>query len=331
MRCAWASSPGTSSSRARAGSISICSTAPLPGSADTASVTILCTPTATPPRWLTAYYPEVLRVDGNGRTMAHGSRQHADTASPVFRAHSQRITRAMAEHYRDNPHVIGWQTDNELNTSMSRSYSAATRREFQNYLETRYPDIGALNQAWGGDFWATAYDNFDQIVLPFEFAPVFPSPGHLQDYHRFLAFAVARFQHDQVTILRAANPAWFIFHNLGALEDIDFRGQFSADLDFLGFDLYPMLYDEIQRIGGHGEAQALHLDICRGFTGNFIVPEQQSGFGRPAGVLDADARTRRDAADGLQLDLARRRWSDVLPLAASAFRPGNPLMGIIGP
>ena len=93
--------------------------------------TILCTPTATPPRWLTYHYPEVLRVDGNGRQASHGSRQHADTTSPVYRQHSQRITRAMAQHYRDNPDVIGWQTDNELNTSSSDSYSAATRREFR--------------------------------------------------------------------------------------------------------------------------------------------------------------------------------------------------------
>ena len=241
--------------------------------------TIMCTPTATPPRWLTMHYPEVLRVDGNGRPMSHGSRQHADIASPVFRTHSQRITRVMAEHYRDNPHVIGWQTDNEFNTSGSRSYSAATRREFQKFLEAAYGTIGELNHAWGGDFWASGYDNFDQVVLPFDSAPVFPGPGHVQDYHRFLAFATARFQHDQVVILRATNPQWFIFHNLGGLNDIDFRSQFSSDLDFVGFDIYPMLYDELQRIGGHAEAQALHLDICRGFTGNFIVPEQQSGFG----------------------------------------------------
>ena len=62
--------------------------------------TIMCTPTATPPRWLTARYPEVLRVDANGRAMSHGSRQHANLASGVFREHSKRITKAMAEHYR---------------------------------------------------------------------------------------------------------------------------------------------------------------------------------------------------------------------------------------
>ena len=241
--------------------------------------TIMCTPTATPPRWLTASYPEVLRVDGNGRPASHGSRQHADTCSPVYRAHSKRITAAMAEHYRDNPSVIGWQTDNELNTTESRSYSAATLAEFQKFLKARYGSIENLNRAWGGDFWATAYDDFGQVVLPFNHAPGVAGPGHILDYHRFLAFATAQFQADQVEILRAANPDWFIFHDVGRPEDIDFRGRFSGDVDFLGFNNYPLLYDEMQRLGGHALAQAYHLDVARGSTGNFIVPEQQSGLG----------------------------------------------------
>ena len=245
--------------------------------------TILCTPTATPPRWLTAKYPEVLRVDGAGRAASHGSRQHADTCSPVYRAHSKRITAAMAEHYQRNPLVIGWQTDNELNTTESRSYSAAARTEFQKFLQARYGSIAELNRAWGGDFWATAYDNFDQVVLPVDQATGFAGPGHILDYHRFLAFATARFQADQVEILRAANPDWFVFHNLGRLDDIDVRGQFSRDLDFLGFDVYPLLYDEMRRMGGHALAQAHYLDVARGFTGNFIVPEQQSGLGAQPG------------------------------------------------
>lgn len=241
--------------------------------------TILCTPTATPPRWLTYHYPEVLRVDVNGRPASHGSRQHADTCSPVYRQHSRRITRAMAEHFRDNPNVVAWQTDNELNTSTSLSYSAVTRREFQKWCEDRYGDIAALNRAWGGDFWATAYDNFDQVVLPMDNAPVSCSPGHVLDYHRFLAFATARFQSDQVGILREVNPDWVVFHNIGRMGDIDFRGPFTRELDFMGYDFYPLLHDEMQRLGGVGITQAQQLDVARGHSGNFIVPEQMSGFG----------------------------------------------------
>jgi beta-galactosidase len=245
--------------------------------------TILCTPTATPPRWLTATYPDVLRIDANGRPAGHGSRQHADTTSPVFRSHSRRITRALAEQYRSNPHVIGWQTDNELNTTTSLSFSASCRAEFQGWLQRRYATVAALNAAWGGNFWALAYDSFDQIELPRQMAPSLLSPGHVQDYHRFLADATAAFQRDQVEILREANPSWFIFHNLGNPADVDLRGSFGRDLDFLGFDIYPMLYDEFRRWGGQGATQAMYLDMCRSFTGNFIVPEQAAGMGSQPG------------------------------------------------
>ncbi len=245
--------------------------------------TILCTPTATPPRWLTANYPEVLRVDANGRPASHGSRQHPDTASPVYRAHSRRIATAMAKHYWQNPNVIGWQTDNELNTTVSESYSAATLIAFRIFLADKYETIAALNRAWGGDTWATAYDHFDQVVLPLPSAPGYAGPGHLQDYHRFLAAATAAFQHDQVVILRDTNPDWFIFHNLGRLKDVDLRGSFGRDLDFLGFDIYPMLHDEQRQLGGHAFVQALQLDICRSYGGNFMVPEQASGFGAQPG------------------------------------------------
>ena len=97
-------------------------------------------------------YPEVLRVDSNGRAMSHGSRQHANLASAVFRAHSKRITRAMAEHYRGNSHVIGWQTDNELNTSGSLSYGPVTLAEFQAFLQGQVQDHRRAQRCVGRAF-----------------------------------------------------------------------------------------------------------------------------------------------------------------------------------
>lgn len=245
--------------------------------------TILCTPTATPPRWLTYRYPEVLRVDGNGRVARHGSRQQADTCSPVYRAHSRRITEVMAKHFKGHPNLIGWQTDNELNTTVSESFSDSTAREFRLYLEQRYGTIAEVNRAWGTNFWAQTYDNFDQIDLPFQLAPSFANPTQVLDYHRFLAHATAMFQREQVEILREVDPSWFIFHNVGQIRDLDFRGPFAQDLDFLGFDVYPFLKDEFERAGSIGHGQALYSDIMRGHSGNFIVPEQQSGLGSQPG------------------------------------------------
>ncbi len=65
--------------------------------------TVLCTPTATPPAWLTWKYLDVLQVDASGRSMKHGARQHASLCSREGREFSRRITRAMAEHFAAKP------------------------------------------------------------------------------------------------------------------------------------------------------------------------------------------------------------------------------------
>jgi beta-galactosidase len=239
--------------------------------------TIFCTPTATPPRWLTKRHPEILRVDSLGRPLRHGSRQHVDLTHPEFRRHSRRITRALAEHYRDNPLVIGWQTDNELNTHFSETHSEGAQHAFRLWLRERYGDVGALNRVWGTVFWSRNYGSFDEVETPIHDLPASADPSHMLDYHRFLADSTRDFQRDQVTILRVVNPDWFVFHNIGRHNDIDLR-DFGADVDVMGVDLYPLLRDEVTR-AGLGYTQAVQLDAFRGWCGNFIVPELQQGGG----------------------------------------------------
>lgn len=242
--------------------------------------TILCTPTAAPPRWLTVKHPEVLRVDSRGVVLRHGSRQQASTASDLYREYSRRITRAMAEHFRDNPHVIAWQTDNEFNCHFSEDYSSGAAQAWVVFLREKFHgDIGALNRAWGTAFWAQTYARFEDVPLPARGQPTHLNPAHHLDYFRFIAWTVARFQHDQVEILRATQPRWWITHN-GLFRLIDYRGQFGRDLDVLGYDVYPMFtWDPRQR----GASQAWSLDAVRAWTGNFIIPEHQSG---PGGQTD---------------------------------------------
>lgn len=45
---------------------------------------IFCTPTATPPAWLTEKYPEVLNAFQDGTLVRHGMRGHCNHTSPVF-------------------------------------------------------------------------------------------------------------------------------------------------------------------------------------------------------------------------------------------------------
>lgn len=240
--------------------------------------TILCTPTATPPRWLTRAHPEVLRVLPDGRRCTHGSRQQACYAGETYRAYSRRITRAMATAFSEDRNVVGWQTDNEINCHFSECHCPTCEIEYRRFLRGRYGEIGALNAAWGTAFWAQSYSDWEEIDLPYESRPQYENPSAKLDYYRYLSHIAIRFQREQVRELRAANPDWFVMHN-GIFEHVDYW-EFSEDLDFLGYDNYPgfRVSDAPSRAeGAAGVAQ--RLDQARSYAGNIIIPEQQSGPG----------------------------------------------------
>ena len=242
---------------------------------------ILGTPTAAPPAWLSRKHPEILRWNEDHVPLAHGSRQHASHASPVFRDYCRRLTRAMVRHFQANPSVIGWQTDNEFHCHFSEDHSPSAQDGFRSFLREKYERIERLNAAWGNAFWALTYRAFDEIDTPRPDKPTHLNPTHVLDYRRFLSAAVSAFQDDQIEIIRKAKPAWFITHN-GCFRHIDYRGPFSQPLDFLSYDAYPFFEADP---GRRPESQAANLDYVRGYSGNFIVMEQQSGPGGQAGYF----------------------------------------------
>lgn len=238
--------------------------------------TVLGTPTAAPPRWLTRDHPEILRRTADGRVCGHGGRQHANTHHPAFREAAHRVTTALARHYAANPWVIGWQIDNELHCIGTTDFSLDTERAFQGWLRRRHRTIAALNRHWGTAFNAGTYEAFEDVPLPLNDRPdnYPPHPGQLLDFHRFTSDATCEFHREQVAILRAANRHWFVFHN-GLFRHLDYW-QLAGDLDWLGLDLYP-------GFGGDGDSarswSALKLETCRAHSGSFIVPELASGAG----------------------------------------------------
>jgi beta-galactosidase len=316
---------------------------------------ILCTPTAAPPRWLTLASPEVLAHDHLDLPLAHGSRQHISHFSPAFRAHSRRITAAMAAHFAPHPAVVGWQTDNEFHCHFAADHSPAAQIAFQTWLDRRYAgSIAALNQAWGTAFWAQTYHSFAEVPTPRPTRPTYLSPAHLLDYSRFLADGVAAFQREQIDLLRAANPRWFVTHN-GCFNHIDFAGDFSRDLDFLGYDSYPFFeHDPALRAPN----LAFNTDFVRAYSGNFVILEQQSGPGGQGDYLHDNpvpGEMRRFAlaniargADGLLFfrerscrfgaeefwcgvldhdNIPRRRYREAARLGAELRRAGPALLG----
>ncbi|MFB9277571.1 beta-galactosidase [Cohnella cellulosilytica] len=239
---------------------------------------VLGTPTAAPPVWLMERSPDVYPVTADGRTMSFGGRHHDCQSNATYRADVRRIVRAMAEHYKDNPAVVGWQTDNELgNSHQPLCYCDSCQSRFQQWLAERYGTIEALNAAWGTIFWSQTYARFEQIPAP-KPTPNSHNPSHLLAWKRFCSDLVVDFQKEQVRILREVCPRHFVTHNfMGFFDKTDYF-ELAKDLDFASHDQYPMLFleERIQRSSPSHLGMA--LDLMRGTKERpFWIMEQLAG------------------------------------------------------
>jgi beta-galactosidase len=253
---------------------------------------VMCTPTATPPKWLVDAHPDILPVGADGQVRGFGSRRHYCFSSPTYRAQSQRITRAVGERYGQHPAVAAWQTDNEYGCHDTvLSYSEAARLGFRRWLQARYRDIGALNEAWGAVFWSQEYGSFDEIDLPFGTVTE-ATPAHRLDHRRFASDEVVAFNREQVQLLRALSPGRDVVHNfMGFFTEFDHH-DVSADLDVATWDSYPLGFTQSffltaeEKVAfartGHPDIPSFHHDLYRGMCtganrGRWWVMEQQPG------------------------------------------------------
>ena len=235
---------------------------------------ILGTPTASPPPWVMAMYPDAYRVLPSGQRQTYGNRREYCPTHPGYRERSRLITQAMAERYADHPAVIGWQIDNEFG---DRCYCPNCQARFQDWLQERYGDLDALNAAWGTVFWSHVYTEWSQIPAPLETGGA-PNPGLALDYYRFMSDAYVRFQQEQVDILRRTCPHHLVTHNfMGFRYDRLNYFDLARPLDVVAWDNYPRLASRLA-VDIDPAPIALSHDTMRGLKGrNFWVMEAQSG------------------------------------------------------
>jgi beta-galactosidase len=242
---------------------------------------LLCTPTATPPPWLTQKHPSILPVDQSGVVMSPGSRRHYCPSSPIYRDYGSKIVQAMVDHVRDNETVVGWQIDNEFGCGdTARCYCNNCRAAFRKWLRKRYGSIGSLNEAWGTDVWSGVYNNWNEIPVPRKTTDPH-HPGLLLDFYRFASDAVVEFQQLQVDILKHAAPHHFVTHNMIASSQIDYY-DLTKGLDFASWDSYPK--PELQPTRAVVRRVALWHDLFRGLKErNFWLLEQRCSSSRAKG------------------------------------------------
>jgi beta-galactosidase len=230
---------------------------------------ILGTPTYCAPAWVSHQYPEVLRWNVERQPMRHGSRRNLNYTSPKYLELSDRICAALADHYKDDEQVIGWQLDNEFNCHMDVSYAPCDTAAFRAWLKERYRSIERLNQAWGTAFWSQTYDAWEQVDLPGP-TPTYANPHQLLDETRFISDCVVRFAKRQADILRARNSKWLITHN-GLFSNV--KGtDLAGALDFFSHDQYPLFYSDWTQY-------AANLAQARSLSFPYGIMEQQAGPG----------------------------------------------------
>jgi beta-galactosidase len=234
-------------------------------------VSVLGTPTAAPPAWLTQKYPDTLRVEENGHRAVHGGRAHGSVTSPRYREFCRRIAEQMALRFGQNPNVVGWQIDNEYGYA-NMSFDDVTLHLFQKWLKARYKSLDQLNQHWTTAYWSQTYDDWSEIPLLAEDRAAH-NPGLRLDWNRFVTDTWADYQQNQIDAIRQhADPRQFITGNfMGFFDGFD-HYVISRPLTLASWDDY---------VGsGHVDpaANGLTHDLTRGFKReNFWVIETQPG------------------------------------------------------
>jgi beta-galactosidase len=240
-------------------------------------VSVLGTPTATPPAWLTQKYPDTLRVDENGQRAIHGMRAHGSVTSPRYRELCRKIAEQMAMRFGNNPNVVGWQIDNEQGYA-NMSYDDHARELFQNWLEAKYRSLDNLNTHWTTSYWSQTYDNWKEIPIPIPMGS--HNPGLELEWKRFVTASWNDYLKNQIDVMRQKiDSRQFITTNfMGFFDGFDHYA-LSEPLTFASWDDY---------VGtGHVDPDynGLSHDLTRGFKQqNFWVMETQPGAVNWAGV-----------------------------------------------
>ncbi|NDP21045.1 MAG: beta-galactosidase [Paludibacter sp.] len=201
---------------------------------------VLCTPSATPPAWLTSKHPEILIKLESGFKVKHGMRLNCNGSNPIYQKYINRLVTKMAERYGNNPIVAGWQIDNEPHFEGLYDYSDFSQNAFRKWLKTKYQSIEKLNQSWGASFWSFTYNNFNQIFIPNKNEHA-GNQHALLDFKRYTADALAEAVRFQTTILRnsVSKDQWvttnFAYYKFLPSVDL-FRNQ--KDLDFASHTMY---------------------------------------------------------------------------------------------
>lgn len=197
-----------------------------------------------PPIWFPKMYPDASPVDDQGRKIRfgrNGAWMSYCPHNPNFLRCIERIVRAMAEHYKDNPYVYGWQIDNETQWPDPYPnmvcYCEYTKEKFRGWLKAKYGSIEEFNEKCGTKFFP--------IQIYSDWGEVDPPWPPLKEKNRGLALDWLRFRSDslielirfEISIIRNIAPHKKVTTNRIGHQIDNYK--LSKLLDFISYDSYP--------------------------------------------------------------------------------------------
>jgi beta-galactosidase len=201
----------------------------------------MATATAAHPAWLARAYPEVTRVDFEGRKHRFGQRHNSCPSSAVFRRLSAELARRIAARYADNPSIVAWHIGNEYGGACYCDLCAAG---FRAWLRARYSTLDRLNEAWYTTFWSHTFTDWDEIEPPSALTEHWRGPEHTAfqgitiDYRRFMSDAMLENFLAEKAAIRESSDAPVTTNFMGLYRHIDYH-RWAPHLDFASWDNYP--------------------------------------------------------------------------------------------
>ncbi|WP_239618648.1 beta-galactosidase [Cohnella mopanensis] len=230
----------------------------------------LATPSGARPAWMSAKYPEVLRVGSNRVRNLHGFRHNHCYSSPVYRDKVAIINRELAKRYAHHPAVIGWHISNEFG---GECHCELCQSAFRDWLKVKYGTLEAVNHAWWATFWSHTYTAWEQIESPSNHGET-QVHGLNLDWKRFVSEKTIDFCKHEIDIVRAYNPEIPITTNMHMTDGIDYR-KLAKHLDVISWDAYPEWhYTEDGDDSRLAAWTAMHYDMMRSFQNKpFLLME----------------------------------------------------------
>ncbi|UPK46162.1 beta-galactosidase [Paenibacillus pabuli] len=231
----------------------------------------LATSTAAHPAWMAKKYPDVLRVDADGRKRKFGGRHNSCPNSPTYRKYSEKIADKLAERYKDHPAVLVWHISNEYGGDC---YCDNCEKAFRVYLKQRYQTLEQLNKAWNTNFWGHTFYDWDEIVLPSNLSEHWGNnnstfQGISLDYSRFNSDSMLDCYRLEYDAIKKHIPDSVVTTNLmGFFKQLDYF-KWVKYMDIVSWDSYPGLATPVS-------FTAMAHDLMRGLKDGqpFMLMEQ---------------------------------------------------------